>query len=138
MGVEGAPPSAGEIQEVRQELARRLTEAEAGEVDQGDLERLNIDDKYLTKFWRHVFDHPGTQTEAAVKMILNTLKWRKEMGASSIREEDFPPGLLDRGALFSHNRFDGCLSLQLCSKLCFLSSGTKTDVSCWCSLSSNM
>lgn len=104
MGVEGAPPSAGEIQEVRQELARRLSEAEAGEVDQGDLERLNTDDRYLTKFWRHVFDHPGTQTEAAVKMIVNTLKWRKEMGASSIRDEDFPPGLLDRGALFSHNR----------------------------------
>ena len=110
MGVEGAPPSAGEIQEVRQKLARSLSEVEAGG---GDMERLNTDDKYLTKFWRHVFDHPGTQTEATVKMILNTLKWRKEMGASSIRDEDFPPGLLARGALFSHNRFDGGLRLQL-------------------------
>ena len=105
MGVEGAPPSAGEIQEVRQELARRLAEAEGVEVEQGDLQRINTDDRYLTKFWRHVFDHPGTQSEAAAKMILNTLKWRKEMNASSIREEEFPPGLLDRGALFSHNRF---------------------------------
>ena len=84
MGVEGAPPTAEEIQGVRQELARRLSEAEGGEVEQGDLQKLNTDDKYLTKFWRHVFDHPGTQSEAAVKMILNTLKWRKEMGASSI------------------------------------------------------
>ena len=105
MGVEGAPPSAGEIQEVRQELARRLGEAEGVEVEQGDLLRINTDDRYLTKFWRHVFDHPGSQSEAAAKMILNTLKWRKEMNASSIREEEFPPGLLDRGALFSHNRF---------------------------------
>ena len=106
MGVEGAYPTAGEIQEVRQELARRLSETDMGEVEQEDLERLNTDDKYLSKFWRHVFDHPGTQTEAAVKMILNTLKWRKEWGASSIREEDFPRGLLDIGGLFSHNRFE--------------------------------
>ena len=104
MGVEGAPPTAQEIQEVRQELARRLSEAEAGEVEPVDILRVNTEEKYLTKFWRHVFDHPGTQTEATVKMILNTLRWRKEMAASSIREEDFPPGMLDRGALFSHNR----------------------------------
>ena len=45
MGVEGAPPSAGEIQEVRQKLARSLSEVEAGG---GDMERLNTDDKYLT------------------------------------------------------------------------------------------
>ena len=135
MGVEGAPPTAGEIQEVRQELARRLGETEGGEVEQGDLQRLNTDDKYLTKFWRHVFDHPGTQTEACVKMILNTLKWRKEMNASSIREEDFPPGLLDRGALFSHNRFKaGSVSSSVLSNVC---SGTKTDGSFWCSRCSN-
>ena len=120
---------------MRQELARRLSQAEGGEVEQGDLQRLNTDEKYLTKFWRHVFDHPGTQTEATVKMILNTLKWRKEMGASSIREEDFPPGLLDRGALFSHNRFEaGWVSSSVVS---YVSSGTKTDGSCWCSLCSN-
>ena len=135
MGVEGAPPTPGEIQEVRQELARRLSEADIGEVEQVDLARLNTDDKYLTKFWRHVFDHPGTQTEAAVKMILNTLKWRKEMSASSVREEDFPPGLLDRGALFSHNRFvAGSVSSSVLSCVC---SGTKMDGSSWCSLCSN-
>ena len=135
MGVEGAPPTAGEIQEVRQELARRLSEADIGEVEQVDLQRLNTDDKYLTKFWRHVFDHPGTQTEAAVKMILNTLKFRKEMGASTIREEDFPPGLLDRGALFSHNRFEA--GSMYSSVLSCVRSGTKMDGNSWCSVCSN-
>jgi len=105
MGVEGAAPTAEEIQEIRQELAVRLTDPGlACEVEQADLQRLNSDDKYVTKYYRHVFDHPGPQTEAAVKMILSTLKWRKDMGACSIREGDFPPALLDRGALFSHNR----------------------------------
>ena len=105
MGVEGASPSTEEIQEIRQELLLRLTDpALAKEVEQTDLDRLNSDDKYVAKFYRHVFDHPGPQTEAAVKMILNTLKWRKEMGASTVRETDFPPGIFERGALFSRNR----------------------------------
>ena len=69
MGVEGAMPSVQEIQEIRQEVGRRLTELEAEEVDVGDVARINNDDKYVAKFFRHVFDHPGEQTEAAAKMI---------------------------------------------------------------------
>ena len=106
MGVEGAPPTEEEIQRIRTELANKLTDSGLlADVEQADLDRVNADDKYVTKFFRHVFDHPGPQTEATVKMIINTLQWRKEMGACSLREENFPSGMLERGALFSHNRF---------------------------------
>ena len=105
MGIEGALPTAAEIQVIRQEVARRISELETGDaVDQVDVARVNSDDKYVSKFFRHVFDHPGDQTEAAAKMILSALKWRKEMGASSIKETDFPQPVFDKGALFSRNR----------------------------------
>ena len=106
MGIEGALPTGAEIQVIRQEVARRISELEAGDtaVDQVDVARVNSDDKYVGKFFRHVFDHPGDQTEAAAKMIINTLKWRKEMGASTIKETDFPQPVFDKGALFSRNR----------------------------------
>ena len=104
MGIEGAYPTAQEIQLIRQELAKKLSEIDPGEVDQSDVARVNSDDKYVSKFFRHVFDNPGEQTEAAVKMILNTLRWRREMGASHIRESDFSQPVFDKGALFSRNR----------------------------------
>ena len=104
--MEGAPPTSEEIHQIRTDLANKIADSGLlADVEQADLDRINSDDKYVTKFFRHVFDHPGLQTEAAVKMILSTLKWRKEMGACSLREEDFPPGMFERGALFSHNRF---------------------------------
>ena len=59
MGLEGAMPSVQEIQEIRQEVGRRVAELEAEEVDVGDVARINNDDKYVAKFFRHVFDHPG-------------------------------------------------------------------------------
>ena len=105
MGVEGAMPSVQEIQEIRQEVGRRVAELEAEEVDVGDVARINNDDKYVAKFFRHVFDHPGEQTEAAAKMIVSTLKWRKKQGASNIKEADFPASVFEKGALFSHNRW---------------------------------
>ena len=115
MGVEGALPTAAEIQVIRQEVARRISELETRDaVDQVDVARVNSDDKYVSKFFRHVFDHPGNQTEAAAKMIINTLKWRKEMGASTIKETDFLQPVFDKGALFSRNRCER-INLMFCS-----------------------
>ena len=105
MGVEGATPSAEEIVEMRQLVTRGVGELGPGEVEQVDVERIMAEDVYVAKFFRHVFEAPGEQTEAAAKMILNTLKWRKSQEASTIREADFPPGIFEKGALFSRNRF---------------------------------
>ena len=115
MGVEGQSPSEAEIQEIRQEVGRRLGNLSPGEVDPSDVSKVNSDDKYVSRFFRHVFDNPGEQTEAAAKMIVNTLKWRQEQGARHIKEADFQQSLLDRGALFSHNRDkDGRKLLVFC------------------------
>ena len=104
MGVEGAMPSEEEILEIRKLVNKGLDEIGPGEVEQADVAKISTDDVYLAKFFRHVFEAPGEQTEAAAKMILNTLKWRKTQEASSIRETDFPPGIFEKGALFSRNR----------------------------------
>ena len=104
MGVEGAMPTAEEMLEIRQLVTRDLGDMDPQEVEQTDVEKTSSDDVYLAKFFRHVFEAPGEQTEAAAKMILNTLKWRKAQEASSIKEADFPPGIFEKGALFSRNR----------------------------------
>lgn len=104
MGVEGAMPTAQEIQGIRQEVVKLLQELDSEEVEAGDVDKVNSDDDYVSKFYRHVFDNPGDQTENAAKMIINTLRWRKNQGARLIREADFPPGIFDKGALFSRNR----------------------------------
>ena len=97
-------PTAEEMLEIRQLVTRGLEDMEPQEVEQTDVEKISSDDVYLAKFFRHVFEAPGEQTEAASKMILNTLKWRKAQEASSIKEADFPPGIFEKGALFSRNR----------------------------------
>jgi len=115
MGVEGEMPTPEDVQEIRREVARRVSELPPGDINSSDIAKLNSDDKYVAKFFRHVFDHPGEQTDAAAKMIINTFKWRQEQGASIIKEENFPQGLLDKGALFSHNRDkDGKKLLVFC------------------------
>ena len=98
-------PSAEEMLEIRQLVTTGLADIEPGEVEQADVDKINTDDVYLAKFFRHVFEAPGEQTEAAAKMILSTLKWRKAQEASTIREADFPPGVFEKGALFSRNRY---------------------------------
>jgi len=115
MGVEGAMPSAEEMVEIRQLVTSGLGEIGPEEVEQTDVEKISSDDVYLAKFFRHVFEAPGEQTEAAAKMILNTLKWRKAQEANSIKEADFPPGIFEKGALFSRNRDkDGRKLLVFC------------------------
>jgi len=108
-------PSAEEMLEIRQLVTTGLADIEPGEVEQADVDKINTDDVYLAKFFRHVFEAPGEQTEAAAKMILNTLKWRKSQEASTIKEADFPPGVFEKGALFSRNRDkDGRKLLVFC------------------------
>ena len=133
MGVEGAMPSAEEMVEIRQLVTSGLGEIGPEEVEQTDVEKISSDDVYLAKFFRHVFEAPGEQTEAAAKMILNTLKWRKAQEANSIKEADFPPGIFEKGALFSrnrsHKRYLSCKNCQ-CFLFCRDKDGRKLLVFC--------
>jgi len=104
MGVEGEPPTQEEIQEIRSLVARRASESASDELDLEALSRIQNDDNYVTKFFKHVFDHPGVQVEATSKMIMHSLIWRKEFGTKDIQESDFTQALLEKGALFARNR----------------------------------
>jgi len=115
MGVEGADPSDQELKEIRTLVAKEAEDVGLDEVDTVCLQKIKTDNVYVSKFFKHTFDHPGPQCEAAVKMIMNTLKWRKEYGAGLITEGDFPPSMLEKGSLFSHNRDkDGRKLLVFC------------------------
>jgi len=104
MGVEGAPPSETQTLDIRTRVNNKVDDIGLDEVDTVDLQKIRIDDNYVSKFFKHTFDLPGEQEEAAANMIINTLKWRKEFGAGCITEADFTPTMLEKGSLFSHNR----------------------------------
>jgi len=104
MGVEGAAPSDQEMKDIRLTVATKAEEIGLDDFDPADLQKIRTDDSYLTKFFKHTFDHPGEQVDAASGMIINTLKWRNEFGAGHITEGDFPLSMLEKGSLFSHNR----------------------------------
>ena len=115
MGVEGADPSEQELKEIRTLVGKEVEDIGLDDVDTVCLQKIKTDDVYVSKFFKHTFDHPGPQVEAATKMIMNTLKWRKEFGAGLITESDFPPAMLEKGSLFSHNRDkDGRKLLVFC------------------------
>lgn len=109
MGVEGADPTDQEVKEIRDLVSEKVNEVGLDKIDTECYQKIKYDDDYLSKYFRHTFDHPGLQVEAAAKMIVNTLTWRKDFGAGLISEKDFPPSVLEKGSLFSHNRDkDGC------------------------------
>ena len=74
MGVEGEPPTEGEIQEVRSILARKLEEIDSEELDQAFLARIANESDYLARFWKHVFANPGPQAEETAIMVVNTAR----------------------------------------------------------------
>jgi len=115
MGVEGEPPTEGEVQEVRAILAKKVEDIQSEELDQAFLARIATEPDYLARFWKHVFANPGPQEEETAIMIVNTARWRKEFGSGEIHDSDFTVQLLDRGTLFSRNRDkDGMKLLVFC------------------------
>jgi len=115
MGIEGAPPTEQQTHDIRSRVYSKLEDLGQNKVDPIDLENIRIYDDYIAKFFKHTFDHPGEQEEAAANMIISTLKWRKGFGAGCIAKADFTTSMLERGSLFSHNRDkDGKKLLVFC------------------------
>lgn len=56
------------------------------------------------RFWKHVFDQPGEQTEEAVNCIVKAFKWRAEFGVDKLTEKTVNMAVVNKGSLYSHNR----------------------------------
>ena len=59
---------------------------------------------FLFRFWKHVFDQPGEQSEEAINCIVKAFKWRKEFGVDKIDEKNINMKVVNKGFMYSHNR----------------------------------
>ena len=59
---------------------------------------------FLLRFWKHVFDQPGEQSEEAINCVVKAFKWRKEFGVDKIDEKNINMKVVNKGFLYSHNR----------------------------------
>eukprot|EP00091_Calanus_sinicus_P011039 TRINITY_DN25173_c0_g1_i1.p1 TRINITY_DN25173_c0_g1~~TRINITY_DN25173_c0_g1_i1.p1 ORF type:complete len:110 (+),score=21.05 TRINITY_DN25173_c0_g1_i1:80-409(+) len=78
-GVQDKPPTNQEVQEVRKKALAKLGEEGIGNFLANDIEKLKSSDEYVAQFWKHVFDIPGDQGDAAVALVLKAFKWRKNL-----------------------------------------------------------
>lgn len=67
--------------------------------DPRDVQRLKDDDFYCKRFIRHQHG----DMNAAVKMVKNTFKWRKDKNINDLSETDINPDIVKIGAVFSYN-----------------------------------
>jgi len=104
MGVEGEPPTQDQLKNLRETALSKLRENGESNYLTEDIQRLTKSDKYVSRFWMHMFDEPGDQGELACKMILETFKWRKEFGIDTINANSVSQALFEKGNVYSHNR----------------------------------
>ncbi|KAM9341929.1 motile sperm domain-containing protein 2 [Pholidichthys leucotaenia] len=95
---EGEQDLKGKIEETRQRFSNELLQDSTDKYDARDVERIQNDDSlvegYLT--WRlHVVDD-------ALKMIDESLQWRKEFGVNDISESTIPKWMFETGAVYLH------------------------------------
>ena len=58
-----------------------------------DITKLKNNEAYAARFWRHQGEGNTNREENAVKMILNTFKWRKDFGVEEITEQSLNKSL---------------------------------------------
>ena len=81
------PPNEGEVECLRDEVKAEIARNGEEEFAKVDLDRLNSDDAYLGRFWLHAQLMEGDTKENTVKLVVETLRWRKEFGVENIRKE---------------------------------------------------
>ena len=50
----------------------------SGDMDERDIQHIRTNDQLIRRYFKHVFETGGVQTEKAKEMIVNSLKFRKE------------------------------------------------------------
>ncbi|XP_070832532.1 motile sperm domain-containing protein 2 isoform X2 [Chaetodon trifascialis] len=95
---EGEQDIEKKIEETRQRFKNEFLQDSAEKYDSRDVERLQRDDAlvegYLT--WRLFV------VEDALKMIDESLQWRKEFGLNDLTESSIPKWMFETGAVFLH------------------------------------
>ncbi|XP_063305091.1 motile sperm domain-containing protein 2 isoform X1 [Pelobates fuscus] len=86
------------IQETRKRLTQEYFQDSSDKYDPRDVERLQKDDTLLESYllWRH------NVIEDALKMIDESLKWRKDIAVNDLSETSLPKWCFEIGATFLH------------------------------------
>jgi len=116
-GIEGVAPTSEQMAWMREKFKEHLDENGQENYEADDIRRVMEDDLYLARFFKHVWDEPGEQTELGVTMIINALQWRKTMAVKGMTAETLKQSIKDRGNLYMHNKDkDGKMLLVLAVK----------------------
>ncbi|KAM6934221.1 motile sperm domain-containing protein 2 [Xenentodon cancila] len=95
---EGEQDLEKKIEETRRRFRNELLQDSTDKYDTRDVERLQSDDalveSYLT--WRHYV------IDDALKMIDDSLLWRKEFGVNDLTESTIPKWMFESGAVYLH------------------------------------
>ncbi|KAE8621922.1 hypothetical protein XENTR_v10005035 [Xenopus tropicalis] len=86
------------IQETRKRFTQEYLQDKADRYDSRDVERLQKDDTLVESYlmWRHYV------TEEALKMMDESLKWRKDIGVNDLNESTIPKWCFETGASYLH------------------------------------
>jgi len=103
-GTEGVPPTSEEISQLREKALAALAALGQGNILSADIAKLTRSDKYVSRFFMHVFDLPGSQIDEASNMMLETGKWRKKVGVDGISADTTNQSFFEKGTVYSHNR----------------------------------
>uniref|UniRef100_A0A3P9MG47 Motile sperm domain containing 2 n=1 Tax=Oryzias latipes TaxID=8090 RepID=A0A3P9MG47_ORYLA len=89
---------AKKIEETRQRFKKELLQESTEKYDQRDVERLLNDDALVEGYleWRQQV------VDDALKMIDDSLQWRKEFGVNDLSESTIPRWMFETGAVFLH------------------------------------
>jgi len=87
-----------------QKASARICEDGEENFYQSDITKLKNNKEYAARFWRHQGEGKENREDKAVKMILNTFKWRKDFGVEEINAGSLNKNLISKGVIYSHNR----------------------------------
>lgn len=87
------------LAEVREKL-RQIHKEHPEWIHDLDMQKLIMDSRYLNRF----LQRSGNDVEKAVKVTLDTLKWRIDKNLPGLEYESFPREFYDRGAVFLHGQ----------------------------------
>jgi len=103
-GIEDEPPTKEQIAAIRQRVRDHLDENGEEECDPRDINKIFTDDYWVSRFYMHGYDEPTDQSDIAVTMIKETLKFRKQMDVNSLTADTVKDSIKERGNLFIHNK----------------------------------